>query len=245
MSLRQRGRAERPRDKLFACAALAANEDGHVGVGDPLDEILHLGHPLAVAEHLVFRLRLQLIAERRDFAGELMLAQRIEERHLEVRVVEWLADEVGRAELHRLHDRRGSAQARQDHHRNFAVDLPERGERGEPVHIARHDEVEDDGRRALVLEVMDSVDRVAQRNRLIPSLGKERFEKLSHGGIVVDHHDEWLTVEIQTGHAVQLSNANARAALSSSSEGSGKNGREASSVKRETPKTRGSKLPNY
>ena len=46
----ERRRAQRPRDQLLAGAALAADQDGDVGVGDALDQIAHFGHPLAVAE---------------------------------------------------------------------------------------------------------------------------------------------------------------------------------------------------
>ena len=98
---------ERARDQLLAGAALAANQHRDVGVGDALDQLAHLGHPLAVAEEQrVTALRLQLLAQRRDFAAELPLRQRVGERHFEVGFVERLADEIGRAELHRLHDRR-------------------------------------------------------------------------------------------------------------------------------------------
>ena len=91
---------------------------------------LDLGHPLAVAEeHRVLRLRLQLLAQRRDFAAQLVLLQRVGERHFEVGFVERLADEVGRAELHRLDDGRGAALAREHDDRHVAIDLLERRER--------------------------------------------------------------------------------------------------------------------
>ena len=66
----ERGGAERPRDKLLAGAAFAANQHRDIGVGDALDQIADLGHPLAVAEqHRVLRLRLQLLAQRRHLAA--------------------------------------------------------------------------------------------------------------------------------------------------------------------------------
>ena len=85
LSRRSDEAAERPRDQLLAGAALAADQDGDVGVGDALDQVPDLGHPLAVAEeHRVFRLRLQLVAQRRDLAAQLTLPQRVGQRHLEV-----------------------------------------------------------------------------------------------------------------------------------------------------------------
>ena len=75
-------------------------------------ELAHLGHPIAVAEeHVVARLRLQLLAQRRHLSTQLPLLERVGQRDVEVVLVERLADEVGRAELHRLDDGRGSALA--------------------------------------------------------------------------------------------------------------------------------------
>ena len=135
---------ERARDQLLAGAAFAANQHRDIGVRDALDQIAHLGHPLAVAEqHAVFGLRLQLLAQRGDFAAELALLERVGQRHFEIGVVERLADEIGGAELHRLDDGRGAALARQHDHRHFAIDFLERRERVEAVHRAGHDDVED------------------------------------------------------------------------------------------------------
>ena len=41
---------DRARDEFFAGAALTANEDRHIGVGDALDQVVHLAHLLARAE---------------------------------------------------------------------------------------------------------------------------------------------------------------------------------------------------
>ena len=97
----------------------------HVGVGDALDQLADLGHPLAVAEqHAVCRLRVQLLAQRGDFAASAGAARSaLAERHFELGFVERLADEIGRAELHRLHDGRGAALAREHDDRHVAVDL--------------------------------------------------------------------------------------------------------------------------
>jgi hypothetical protein len=81
---------------------------------------------------------------------------------LEVGVDERLADEVGGAELHRLHHRRPYALARDDDHRHVAVDAAEDPERGEPVHAAWQHDVEDDRRRALLPEAVEARSAVWQ-----------------------------------------------------------------------------------
>ena len=115
---------ERSRDQLLAGAALAADEHRHVGVGHPLDQFA--GPPPSarmVEEHAECRLRLQLLAQRGDFSRQLVLLERVGQRHFELDFVERLADEIGRAELHRLHDGRGAALAGQHDDRHVAVDL--------------------------------------------------------------------------------------------------------------------------
>src|SRR5207245_8775037 len=100
----------------FSVSALSADADRHVGVGHPLDQVLHLGPPLGVAEeHLVFRLRLELLAQRRHFASELVLPQRVGQRHLEIGFVERLVDEVGSAQLHRNRSDRKSTRLNSSH----------------------------------------------------------------------------------------------------------------------------------
>ena len=163
----ERGGAERPRDQLLAGAALAANQHRDVGVGDALDQVAHLGHPLAVAEQHAGTCDCdcELLAQRRHLATELPLLERVGERHFEIGLVERLADEVGGAELHRLHDGRRPALAREHDDRDVAIDLLERGERLEPVHRARHHHVEDDGRRPLGVVALDRLFGVAERDR--------------------------------------------------------------------------------
>jgi hypothetical protein len=105
-----------------------------------------LVHPLAVAEqHRPVRLGLELLAQRRHLTGELVLAQRVRERHLEFGVVERLADEIRGAELHGLDHGRGSPLAGQNDDRHVAIDLLEGRQGVEPVHVAGHHDVEDDG----------------------------------------------------------------------------------------------------
>src|SRR5207237_3817026 len=68
----ERGGVERPGDKLLACAAFAANQHRDIRIRDALDQVAHLLHSLAGApEHLIMRLRFQLLAQRRYFATEL------------------------------------------------------------------------------------------------------------------------------------------------------------------------------
>ena len=87
---------------------------------------------------VVAALRLELLAQRRHLLAELALLERVGERHFEIGVVERLADEVRRAELHRLDDGRRPALARQHDDRHLAIDLLEGRERFEPVHRAGH-----------------------------------------------------------------------------------------------------------
>ena len=55
------------------------------------------------------RARLQFLAQRRHFAAELPLFERVGERHVEGARVERLVDEIGRPEPHCPHDRRRTA----------------------------------------------------------------------------------------------------------------------------------------
>ena len=99
----------------------------------------------------------RLLAQRATRERELMLAERVLERRLQVHLVERLAHVIGRAELHRPHDRDRAPLARQDDHGHVAVDLLERGERLEPVHTAGHHDVEDHGRGAIGAVVLDGL----------------------------------------------------------------------------------------
>ena len=111
--LAQRLLVQRARDELLARAALAANQHGDVGIRHPLDQVLDLSHRRAVAEqHRVLGLLLELVAEVCDFLRELPLLERVAEQHFELGVLERLADEVGGAQLHRLHDGVWSAPGR-------------------------------------------------------------------------------------------------------------------------------------
>jgi len=65
-----------------------------------------------------------------------------------------------------------------------------------PFHIAGHHHVEDDRRGTLAWVPLDCVCPVAQRDRLITTIGKERFEERAHGLIVVYDHDVWFIVEM-------------------------------------------------
>ncbi len=141
--LAQRLLVQRAGDELFADAALAANQHRHVGVGDALDQVADLGHLLAVAEeHRVARLLLELRAQRRDLLAQLMLFERLLDHHLQLVLLERLAEEVGGAEPHRLDDHARAPLPGDDDDRDVLVDLLERGQRGQPVHAAGHDDVE-------------------------------------------------------------------------------------------------------
>jgi len=152
-----------------------------------------------------------LIAQGRDLTAQLVLAQRVGERHFEVGFLERLADEIGGAEFHRLHHRGGAPLTREHDDRHFAVDLLECGQRREPVHLARHHHVEDDGGGTITLVALHRLFRAAQRDRLIASLCEKRSQEVAHRLVVVDDHHLRFAVEIDARHALLLSNAGARA----------------------------------
>ena len=104
-------------------------------------------------------------------------------------LVERLADEVGRAELHGLDYGRGSALARQHDHRHLAIDLLEGGQRFEPVHRAGHHDVEDHRGRPLDVVALDRFLGAAERDRLVAPIGKKRAQEVAHREVVVDDHD--------------------------------------------------------
>ncbi len=207
----ERGGIQRPRDKLFPGPALSADEHRHVGVGHALDQVLHFGHALGLAEeHHVFRLRLELLAQRRHLATELVLPERVGQRHLEIGLVERLVDEIGGAQLHRLDHRRRAALAREDDHRDVAIDFLERRERREAVHLARHHDVEDHRGGALGMVALDRFFGAAQRDGVIAALREKRSQEIAHGEVVVDDHDLRFAVEIHARHAALSSNESAR-----------------------------------
>ena len=106
----ERGGAERPRDKLLAGAAFAANEDRDVGVGDALDQVA-APRPSARCGRTASCMSTATAAARAATATSRLswrCFSALVERHFEIGLVERLADEVGGAELHRLHDGRRS-----------------------------------------------------------------------------------------------------------------------------------------
>ena len=190
LSRAERRRVERPRDQLLAGAALAANEHGDVGVGDALDQVAHLGHPLAVAEqHRVARLRLQLLAQRRDLAAQLVLL-----------AARWSSGTSSSASSNGLQTKSVAP--------SFIActtvvvrPWPERTMTGtsrsiflnaasaaSPSMLAGHHDVEHDGRGPLGVEALHGFVRVAQRQRAVAALGEERAQELAHREVVVDDH---------------------------------------------------------
>ena len=109
-----------------------------------------------------------------------MLLQRVGERHFEVGLVERLADEVGRAKLHRLHDRGGAALAREHDDRHIAIDFLERRERVEAVHLAGHDHVENHRRRPVGVVALDRFFGVADGDGLVAALRQKRAQEVAH-----------------------------------------------------------------
>jgi Tfp pilus assembly pilus retraction ATPase PilT len=63
-------------------------------------------------------------------------------------------------------------------------------EDGEPVHAARHDQIEDDRGGTRGLEALDGALAVAKRDRAVPALAQERAQVAAHRLVIVhDHHD--------------------------------------------------------
>jgi hypothetical protein len=197
---------QRAGDQLLARTAFAANEHGDVRIGHALDEILHFGHALAVAEeHRVARLVAKLFAQRGDFLGELPLLQRVADHHFELGVLERLADEVGCAQLHRLDDRIRAALARDHDHRDVPVDLPEGGQRGQPVHPSRHHDIQQDGCRPLGMESPHSFVCARDRQRAVAARAEKRPQESAHRQVVVDYHD--LLFVIHCSHSFTATGA--------------------------------------
>ena len=71
LSWRSDGGVQRARDQFLAGAALAADQHGDVRVGDTLDELLHLGHPLRSPpkSSVCLGLPAQLLAQQRHLAA--------------------------------------------------------------------------------------------------------------------------------------------------------------------------------
>ena len=98
----------------------------------------------------------------------LMMPKRLNQRRVEIALCEGFADEVLSAELHRLH-RRPSV-VRQHDDWNVSIDLLEGGQRVEPVHLARHDHVENDRRRTVGFITAHRIAGVIDRDEAITAL---------------------------------------------------------------------------
>jgi hypothetical protein len=149
-----------------------------------------LSHLVAIAEeHRVLRLFLQLLSQVRDLAAELPLLQRVGEQHLELGVFERLADEIGGAELHRLHHGVRAPLTRDHDNGYVAIDLLERGERRQPVHAPGHHDVEQHRGRPLGVKSADRLVRIRRCHRGVSARAEERPQEAAHGEVVVnDHH---------------------------------------------------------
>ena len=131
---------QRARDQLLAGAALAAHQHGDVGVGDLLDDVAHLLHLRVVAaQEQQLGLGARAPAQPLDLLLERALLERLLEGELELLDLERLAQEVGRAEPHRLDDVARLAVPGEHHHRHVGQALLEPPQRLEPVHARQHD----------------------------------------------------------------------------------------------------------
>ena len=143
---------------------------------------------MAVAEeHRVAGLLLQLRPQRRHLLRELMLLQRFLEHHLELLLLERLAEKVGGAEPHRLHDDARAALARDDDDRYVLVDLLERGERSQPVHAAGHDNVEQHGGGSLRVEASHGFVRVRHGQCVVVARAEKRAQEPAHREVIVNN----------------------------------------------------------
>src|SRR4026207_175757 len=105
-------------DELFADAALAADEHGHVAVGDLVDHTRDRHHALAAPPYGTVLVVAQLLPQLVQLGNQAALLDSALDRRFEryltepFRIVR-LDDVVGGAELHGLDDRGGALAARQ------------------------------------------------------------------------------------------------------------------------------------
>ena len=180
---------DRARDQLLTGAALAAHEHGDVGVGDLLDDLADLAHLRVVAaQEQQLGLGARAAAQPLHFLLERALLERLLERELELLDLERLAQEVGSAQAHRLHDVARLAVARKHHHGDVRGALLEPPQRLQSVH-ARQDDVEGDDVGAGVVEARERLLGVRCQEHPIALARDERLHVVANAGIVVDHEN--------------------------------------------------------
>jgi hypothetical protein len=181
------------RDELLAGAALAPHEDGDVGVRDLLDDlpdVLHRTVVAAVGHDVV--LGAGAAAERLDLAPERPVLEGLLERELELLDLEGLAQEVARAEAHRLDDRARLAVAGEHDHGHVGQALLQLAQGLEPVHaLEHHVEGHEVGPRAL--ERAQRVLAARNRDHVVPLARHQDLQVLAYPRIVIDdQHAERL-----------------------------------------------------
>src|SRR5262245_21898434 len=180
---------ERPGHELLAGTALTAHEHRDVGVRDLLDDVANLLHLRVVAaEQEELGLRAGLPAQALHLLLERPLLERLLEGELELLHLEGLAQEIGGAEAHRLHDVAGLAVAREHHDGDLGEATLELGQGREPVHAGEHD-VECDEVRARLAEHLERLLAVRRGEHLVPLPRDERLHVVAHARVVVDHQD--------------------------------------------------------
>ena len=138
----------RPRDELLADAALAANEHGHIVVGDAIDDGRDRPHDVAVGPEGERLIVVDALAQLGDFRHELPLLDGLLDGRLErdfaqsVRIV-GLDDVVHGAVTERFDDRLRVLAARKHDHLQIRVRRLQAAQRRDAVH-ARHHHVEQD-----------------------------------------------------------------------------------------------------
>jgi hypothetical protein len=121
----------------FARAALALDQHRDVRVRHLVEQVPHAAHGRAGPDCGIPRL-VEPTGEPVALAEQRPLLEDLLECGLELLRLEGLVQVVGRPEAHRLDDRAGLAHHREHDHRDLGVELPDAGERPDPVEPGHH-----------------------------------------------------------------------------------------------------------
>jgi hypothetical protein len=175
------------RNQLLAGSALTAHEHGDVRVGDLLDDLAALAHLAAVAaekHHLGFRAGAS--AKLLHLGLQRALLQRLLEGDLQLLHLERLAQEVGGAQAHRLHDGAGLTVAGKHDHRDFGKPLLQLLEGLQAVHPREH-HVQRDQIGPGLLQAAQRLLAAGRSENLVALAGNQRLEVITYPRVVIDH----------------------------------------------------------
>ena len=183
---------DRARHQLLADAALAAEQDGDVAVGDLFDDGGDRTHLLAVAPDRPVLVVAELLAEFAQLGDEPVLLDRVLDRDVERDFPETLGivgfdDVIGGAEPDGLDDRRRLIASREHDDLGFRTRGLERAERGQAVEARHHDVEQDDVGCFGLLHRGEQLVAARVAARLIAAQGKEGPQIRCERGIVVDN----------------------------------------------------------